>query len=235
MKLRHPRSEALPGALGTTTNPTPASRTLGGRLKAAHSGGLPLAFKLSSLSRNLSSFFRPVCYLLSYSLVPFERFAPCFVFSRSPFRNSLVSLRFAPSFGNSLVSFERLCSVFSSSLVSVEILWSLSEFRAVCACFRKCCSSFRAVCSLFSTFLVILVSFEICLVSFDRFAPCFQILWSLSCDLLLVLSSSTSSGWLLAFKFCSLFRNSLVSSERFASASAILSFLSSGVLLVFNF
>ena len=108
-------------ALDTTPNPAPASRTLGGRLEAALSGGLLLAFKFSSLSRNLSSFFRPVCYLLSYSLVPFEWFAPCFVFS-GPFRDSLVSLQFAPSFENSLVPFERLCSVLSSSLVSVEIL-----------------------------------------------------------------------------------------------------------------
>ena len=87
-------------------------------MEVALSGGLLLELKFSSLFRNLSSFFRPVC-----SFSSFERFAPCFVFRGSLFRNSLVSFeRFAPSSENSLVPYERFCSLSSSSLVSVEIL-----------------------------------------------------------------------------------------------------------------
>ena len=124
------------------------------------------------------------------------------------------------------------CSLFSTSLVSVRILKSLSSGSLL---FLEFSSSCRAVCSLFSTlsptkfsslFGAVCSFFWNSLVPVERFAPCFQCLESLSkfsrlfravCSFLLKLSSSFRA-------VCSLLSMSLVSFD-------ILKFISSGLLL----
>ena len=86
----------------------------------------------------------------------------------------------------------------------------------------------RAVCFMFSSF-----ARSISVVLFERFAPCVQILWSLSSGSQIF--QSFSSGLLLVSLFrvvCSFFL--LVVFERFAPCSQVLHCLSSGLLLVFS-
>ena len=107
--------------------------------------------------------------MFSNSLVSFERFTPC--------SNILYALSSGLRPVYSLVHFEEFapCSQIPKSLSSGLLL--VLKFFAV---FRgqllvpRIPSTFRAVCALFSSSLV----------SFERFAPCSQILYSLSSGLL---------------------------------------------------